>query len=153
VSPDITWGVIRVRSLLIGLAAAVGLWLVLIIVLILMGRRTAARELAKLLPNLLSLFRGLMRDPRVPRRSKVLLGFAALWIASPIDLIPEFIPFLGPLDDAVVAALVLRHVLRRAGPEVVAQHWRGDPATLQRVLRIFALRPKTSGGDLPRAGG
>jgi uncharacterized membrane protein YkvA (DUF1232 family) len=125
----------------------VGLWLVLIIVLVLMGRRTAARELAKLLPNLLSLFRGLIRDPRVPRRSKLLLIFAAVWIASPIDLIPEFIPFLGPLDDAVVAALVLRHVLRRAGSDVVAEHWRGDPATLQRLLRIFAARSKTSGAD------
>jgi uncharacterized membrane protein YkvA (DUF1232 family) len=131
----------------------VGLWLVLIIVLVLMGRRTAARELAKLLPNLLSLFRGLIHDPRVPRSSKLLLGFAALWIASPIDLIPEFIPFLGPLDDAVVAALVLRHVLRRAGPDVVAEHWRGDPATLQRLLRIFTGRPKASGTDdrVPRA--
>jgi uncharacterized membrane protein YkvA (DUF1232 family) len=141
----------RLYWLLIGLAAAVGLWLVLIIVLILMGRRTAARELAKLLPNLLSLFRGLIRDPRVPRSSKLLIGFAALWIASPIDLIPEFIPFLGPLDDAVVAALVLRHVLRRAGPDVVAEHWRGDPATLQRLIRISAGRPRTSNEDRKRS--
>jgi uncharacterized membrane protein YkvA (DUF1232 family) len=135
------------HALLIGLASVVVVWLALILGLILVGRRTAARELAKLLPNLLSLFRGLIRDPRVPRRSKLLLIFAAVWIASPIDLIPEFIPFLGPLDDAVVAALVLRHVLRRAGSDVVAEHWRGDPATLQRLLRIFAARSKTSGAD------
>jgi len=129
-----------VRTVLFGLAAAVGLWLVLVAVLVLLGKRTAAREIAALLPNLLALFRGLLRDNRVPRRAKVLLGFAAVWIASPIDLIPEFIPFLGPLDDAVVAALVLRYVLRKTRPEVVSEHWRGDPATLERILRLFAVR-------------
>jgi uncharacterized membrane protein YkvA (DUF1232 family) len=65
-----------------------------------------------------------------------LLVVGALWFASPIDLIPEFIPVLGPLDDAVVAALILRHILRKAGPEVVAEHWRGDPRTLQRLVRV-----------------
>jgi uncharacterized membrane protein YkvA (DUF1232 family) len=104
------------------------------------GRRTAARELATLLPNLLRLFRGLMKDPRVPRGSKALLILGALWLASPIDLIPEFIPVLGPLDDAVVAALILRHLLRTAGPEVIAEHWPGDPATLQRIVRLSGAR-------------
>ena len=80
----------------------------------------------------------------MPRRSKALLIFAAAWIASPIDLIPEFIPFLGPLDDAVVAALVLRHVLKRAGPEVIRDHWRGDPATIERLLRASGLRRSLS---------
>jgi uncharacterized membrane protein YkvA (DUF1232 family) len=91
-------------------------------------------------PNLARLFRDLIRDPRVPRGSKVLLVIAAAWVASPIDLIPEFIPVLGPLDDAVVAAIVLRHVLRRAGREVVVEHWHGDPATLERILRLFSVR-------------
>lgn len=127
------------RTLLIGLGAAAALWLGLVGVLIALGRRTAARELTKLIPNLLTLFRGLIGDARVPRRAKVLLGFGALWIASPIDLIPEFIPLLGPLDDAVVAALVLRYVLSHAEANVVSEHWRGDPATLDRLLRLFAL--------------
>jgi hypothetical protein len=61
------------------------------------------------------LFKGLIGDPRVPRSSKALLLFGAAWIASPIDLIPEFIPLLGPLDDAVVAALILRRLVRTAG--------------------------------------
>src|SRR5204862_5394719 len=99
------------------------------------GRRTAAKEIATLLPNLLRLFKDLIRDPRVPRGSKVLLVVGAAWVASPIDLIPEFIPVLGPLDDAVVAALILRHVMRTAGAGVVTEHWRGDPATLNRLLR------------------
>jgi uncharacterized membrane protein YkvA (DUF1232 family) len=129
-----------VRMLLVGLGIAGGVWLLLILALLVAGRRTAARELATLLPNLIRLFHDLVRDPRVPRGSKVLLVFGGLWLASPIDLIPEFIPVLGPLVDAVVAALILRHVLRKAGPEVVAEHWRGDPATLQKVLRLFAVR-------------
>ena len=118
---------------LIALAVAVCVCVVVIAVLFLIGRQAAAREAAALIPNLLILFKGLIRDPRVPRGSKVLLGLAALWVASPIDLIPEFIPILGPLDDAVVAVLVVRHLLRSAGRDVVAEHWRGDPAMLDRL--------------------
>jgi uncharacterized membrane protein YkvA (DUF1232 family) len=93
-----------------------------------------------LVPNLTRLFRGLISDPRVSRGSKVLLLVGAAWLASPIDLIPEFIPVLGPLDDAVVAALILRHLIRTAGPEVIAEHWKGDPATLQRIVRLSGAR-------------
>jgi uncharacterized membrane protein YkvA (DUF1232 family) len=123
------------HALLIALAIAVGFYIIAVAALFLIGRRTAAKEIALLLPNLLLLFKALVRDPRVPRGSKALLVFGALWFASPIDLIPEFIPVIGPLDDAIVAALILRHVLRTAGPDVVAEHWRGDPATLNRLLR------------------
>jgi len=118
----------------------VGVWIVMIVALVLAGRGSAARELATLLPNLVVLFRGLLRDPRVPRGSKALIWFAVVWVVSPIDLIPEFIPIAGPLDDAIVAALVLRHVLRRSGPDVVGDHWRGDPATLDRILGIGRRR-------------
>jgi len=125
-----------VHALLVGLAVALAAYLVLILVLILAGRRTAAREAALLLPNLARLFKDLIKDPRVPRRSKWLLMFGAAWIVSPIDLIPEFIPFLGPLDDAVVAALILRRLVRTAGRDVVLEHWHGDPATIARLLRV-----------------
>jgi len=129
-----------VHTLLMALGIAVGVWVLAILALLVIGRRTAARQLATLLPNLIRLFRGLLRDPRVPRGSKVLLGFAIAWFASPIDLVPEFIPVIGPLDDAVVAALVLRHVLRRAGPDVIAAHWSGDEATLGVLLRVAGVR-------------
>ena len=129
-----------IHALIVALIITGGVWLAAVLALVLLGKRTAAKELATFLPNLLLLFRGLVGDPRCPRRSKALLIFAAAWIASPIDLIPEFIPFLGPLDDAVVAALVLRHVLKNAGPEVVRDHWRGDPATIERLLRASGLR-------------
>jgi len=129
-----------VRTLLIALAIAAGVYLLAIGALVVAGRRTAAREVATLLPNLARLFKGLIGDPRVPRSSKALLLFGAAWIASPIDLIPEFIPFLGPLDDAVVAALILRRLVRTAGREVVEEHWRGDPATIARLLRVVESR-------------
>jgi uncharacterized membrane protein YkvA (DUF1232 family) len=136
------------RGLLIGLAIAAGVWLAIIGLLFLFGRRLAAKELVTLLPHLIRLFRALVRDSRVPRGSKVWLVVGAAWLASPIDLVPEFVPVLGPLDDAVVAVLVLRHVIRRAGPEVVAEHWKGDPATLRRLLRLAGVRvPQAQGGD------
>ena len=130
------------RTVLVSLAVLAAFYCVVLLVLILLGRRTAAKEVALLLPNVLVLFKGLVRDQRVPRGSKALLVLGAAWVASPIDLIPEFIPFLGPLDDAVVAALVLRHVLRTAGDEVIAEHWRGEPETLNRLLRFSARQPR-----------
>jgi uncharacterized membrane protein YkvA (DUF1232 family) len=125
-----------VRWILIGGIALVAIWLIAALVLLWLGRRTLARELVTLLPNLVRLFRGLLGDERVPRSSKALLLLAGVWLASPIDLIPEFLPGIGGIDDAVVATLVLRHVVRRAGPEVVREHWRGDPRTVGLLLRV-----------------
>jgi len=124
------------RGLLIAAVIAVGVWILAIFALLAFGRRSKARELAALIPNLLVLFRGLLRDPRVPRSSKLWLWVAVAWLVSPIDLIPEFIPVAGPLDDAIVAALVLRHILSRTNRSVLADHWRGDPATLDAIIRF-----------------
>jgi uncharacterized membrane protein YkvA (DUF1232 family) len=129
-----------VRTLLIALGIVAGVWVVSIVALLVIGRRTAARQLATLLPNLVRLFRALLRDSRVPTGTKILLGLAIAWFVWPIDLVPEFIPVLGPLDDAVVAALVLRHVLRKAGRDVIAEHWSGDQATLDVLLRVAGAR-------------
>jgi len=123
------------RWLLIAGLVVVVVWLVAVVVLVFLGRRTLARELITLLPNLARLFRGLLGDERVPRSSKALLVLGGLWLASPIDLIPEFLPGIGAIDDAVVAGLVLRHVVKRAGPNVVRDHWRGDPRTITVLLR------------------
>ena len=135
------------HALLIALAVTVAFYVIAVAALFLVGRRTAAREIALLLPNLLILFKGLARDPRVPRGSKLLLVVGAIWFASPIDLIPEFIPVLGPLDDAVVAALILRHLIRTAGPDIVGEYWRGDPATLARLLRLSGTRMQPNTDD------
>jgi uncharacterized membrane protein YkvA (DUF1232 family) len=118
---------------------ALAVWAVVIAALLISGRRWMAIAAAKVLPDLIRLLRGLARDPRVPRGSKWLLGFAALWVISPIDLIPEFIPVAGPLDDIVVVALVLRHVLKKAGRAVAEEHWTGDPAILERILKLSGV--------------
>ena len=123
------------RELLIAGGILVGLWLLAAVVLLAIGRKTTSRELVTFLPNLIRLFRGLLRDERVPHSSKVLLLLGGFWLASPIDLIPEFLPGVGALDDAVVAGLVLRHLVKRAGPDVVKDHWRGDPKTIGLMLR------------------
>jgi uncharacterized membrane protein YkvA (DUF1232 family) len=125
-----------VRWFVIAGLAVVAFWLIAVLVLFWLGRKTLARELITLLPNLLHLFRGLLGDDRVPRSSKALLLLGAVWLASPIDLIPEFLPGIGPLDDAVVAGLVLRHIVKRAGPGTVKDHWQGDPRTLDVILRV-----------------
>ena len=109
-------------------------WIILVVALVLLGRRALARELAVLVPNLTRLFAGLIRDPRVPLRAKLVLGGTVLYLAMPIDLVPDFVPIAGSLDDAIVAAFALRYVMRAASPEVVAEHWPGDPATLRRIL-------------------
>lgn len=121
---------------MIAVACALVLWLIAIAVLVALGRRSRAGELATLLPNLVGLFRGLLADPRVPRSSKRWLWFALAWCISPIDLIPEFVPVAGPLDDAIVAALVLRHVLRRTDRTILADHWHGEPATLDAIIHL-----------------
>ena len=123
------------RVFLASLVVVAAVWVLAVVLLLALGRRTQARELATLIPNLVLLFKGLLQDPRVSRRNKAWLWFAVAWLVSPIDLIPEFIPFLGPLDDAVVAALVLRHVLRTTDRSVLTVHWRGDPATLDVITR------------------
>ena len=94
------------------------------------------RELARVVPELGRLFLGLARDRRVPLVRRLQLIVLGAYLVSPIDLVPDFIPVVGQLDDAAVAALVLRGVVRSAGPEVVAEHWPGSTRTLNVVLRL-----------------
>ena len=116
------------------IAVIVLIWSLLVIVLVVLGQRVLARELATLVPNLTRLFAGLLRDPRVPLRAKAVLGATAAYLAFPIDLVPDFIALAGALDDAIIAAFALRYVVRASSPEIVAEHWPGDPATLRRIL-------------------
>ena len=127
----------------------VAIWIVVAIVLVIVGRVLLARELALLVPNLVRMFGGLLRDPRVPLRAKIVVGIASLWLASPIDLIPDFVPIAGQLDDAIIAALALRFILRTTDGAVVRQHWHGDPATLERVLRMVSWDRRGSPRALP----
>ena len=129
------------------LLVLIAIWIVVVVVLVVVGRVLLARELALLVPNLIRLFGGLLRDARVPLRAKIVLAVAGLWLASPIDLIPDFIPVVGSLDDAVVAALALRFVLGTTDRSVIREHWRGDPATLDRLLGLVSW----GGRGTPRA--
>ncbi|HSL11129.1 MAG TPA: DUF1232 domain-containing protein [Actinomycetota bacterium] len=133
----------------IAVLIVVAVWVIALGALFIMGRTIAAKRLLTLVPNLVTLFRGLLGDDGVPLGSKLLLGGALLWIVSPVDLVPEFVPVLGPLDDAIVGALVLRHVVRRAGPDVVARHWRGDAKTLAVLLRVAGVRRWRNDSPLP----
>jgi uncharacterized membrane protein YkvA (DUF1232 family) len=93
-----------------------------------------ARDLARFLPDCLTMLRRLWADPRVPRRAQVALGLAALWVLSPVDLIPEFLPVIGPVDDVVVVALSVRYALRRVPEAALEEAWPGDPEVLRRLV-------------------
>jgi uncharacterized membrane protein YkvA (DUF1232 family) len=131
------------------LLVLVAIWIVVAVILVIVGRAVLARELALVLPNLIRLFAGLLRDGRVPLRAKIVLALATLWLASPIDLIPDFIPIAGQFDDAIVAALALRFILRTTDSAVVRQHWHGDPATLERLVRIVSWGKRGAPRALP----
>jgi len=124
---------------LIAIVLVVVIYVVLVLALIVSGRHLAARELALLVPNLVLLFKDLPRDPAVPRGPKIALTVGIVWLISPIDLLPEFLPVVGPLDDAVVAALVLRYLAKRAGIDTVRRHWRGEPATIDSIFRAARI--------------
>ena len=117
-------------------AILIFVWIVLVVGLVAFGKRALAREIAALVPNLTRLFTGLVRDPRVPLRAKLVLGATAVYLALPIDLVPDFIPVAGQLDDAIVAAFALRYVIGTTPREIVAEHWPGDPETLRRILAL-----------------
>src|SRR5438128_1718116 len=100
------------------------------------GTRSRLRELAAFVPDCLVLFRRLLRDPRVPRRAKVALWLLVPYLASPIDLIPDFLPVIGHLDDALLVAAALGYVVRCAGRGVVEEQWPGSPGGLGLVMRL-----------------
>jgi uncharacterized membrane protein YkvA (DUF1232 family) len=121
------------RALLLAVALMVGTWALLV----LLARRLPPgllRDLAGFVPDCVTTVRRLRVDPRVPRRAKVVVALAGLWLLSPIDLLPEFLPVIGPLDDVVVVALALRYAARQVPREVLAAAWPGEPRLLERLL-------------------
>lgn len=104
------------------------------------------RQAATALPNLIMLIARLLRDPRVPARYRAAAMVAVGYVASPVDVIPDFIPLLGQADDILVVAFALHLLMRGAGPEVVAEHWDGDEEVLDVVEGIL----EWAAGLLPR---
>jgi len=126
---------------LVALAAFVLAWSILVLFLIAAGRRTEARALAGFLPDCIVLVERLLRDPRVPRRRKLILAAAAAYLALPFDLVPDFIPVAGQLDDAIILALALRGLLHSGGGELIRENWPGPELTLALLLGRSARSP------------
>jgi uncharacterized membrane protein YkvA (DUF1232 family) len=122
--------------LLVGLGATLVVYAVFVAWLVACGRRADARALAGFIPDCLVLAGRLVRDDRVPRRRKLLLLGLAGYLALPFDLVPDFIPVAGQLDDAIVAALVLRHLIRAGGEPLLRELWPGPEQSLAVLLRL-----------------
>jgi uncharacterized membrane protein YkvA (DUF1232 family) len=121
------------KLILVAAAVMVGLWALLVV---LAARLPSGllKDLAGFLPACVTLARRLRADPRVPWQAKAAVILAGLWVLSPIDLLPEFLPVIGPLDDVVVVALALRYAARRVPREVLLAAWSGKPQLLERLL-------------------
>src|SRR5436305_13320713 len=126
---DWTW-------LLPGLGALVVTWAAVVASLLVAGRRADAAALATLIPDCVVLIARVSHDPRVPRRRRLMLLAALAYLALPFDLVPDFIPVAGQLDDAVVVALALRSVGGGGGETVIRELWPGPERFLTLVLRL-----------------
>ena len=125
------------RDWLFAAGIGVGLMMASWALLLVLARRLPPgplRELARFIPDCVTTVRRLRRDPRVPRRAKVAVVLAGLWLASPIDLLPEFLPVIGPLDDVVVVALALRYAAGQVPRQVLLDAWPGNAGLLERLL-------------------
>ena len=121
------------RALLLAVALMAGTWALLL----LLARHLPPgllRDLASFVPDCVTTIRRLRADPRVPRRAKVAVALAGLWLLCPIDLLPEFLPVIGPLDDVAVVALALRYAARQVPREVLVAAWPGEARLLERLL-------------------
>jgi uncharacterized membrane protein YkvA (DUF1232 family) len=121
------------RTLLIAAIALLATWALLVVA----AKRLPPgilKDLAGFLPACLTTIRRLRHDPGVPRRAKVAILLAGLWLLSPIDLLPEFLPVIGPLDDVLVVALALRYAARSVPRPILLDAWPADPRLLERLL-------------------
>lgn len=128
-------------DLLLGLAAALLLiWLALVITLLVARpRKGLLREALRILPDVLRLVRRLAADDTLPRGVRIRLVLLLAYLASPIDLVPDFIPVLGHADDVILVILVLRGVVRRAGAGAVRAHWPGTEDGLAAVAGVLRI--------------
>jgi uncharacterized membrane protein YkvA (DUF1232 family) len=128
--------------LLISLVVFLAIYASFLAWLVIRGRREDARALATFIPDCIVLVTRLARDPRVPRRRKLLLIALIGYLALPLDLVPDFIPVAGQLDDAVIVALVLRHFIRADGEPMMRELWPGPEPSLDLILRLAGPRPR-----------
>jgi uncharacterized membrane protein YkvA (DUF1232 family) len=131
--------------LLLTVVVLIALYAALVLTLFVGSRQWDLRMIARLVPYCAVLFKRLLADPRVPSRWKFASGFALVYLAVPFDLVPDFIPIAGQLDDAILVALVLRGLLRSAGPRLVREHWPGPRSLLVPLERLAGLAPPVRG--------
>src|SRR5215204_497800 len=118
--------------------ALIILWAALLVVFWLVRPKdVSARELIRVVPDVVRLIRSVITDRQAPLDVRVVLIGLLLWIVSPIDLIPEFIPGLGPLDDVLVAIVALRYVRRRIGIDGISARWTGTEDGLRLLVRVI----------------
>lgn len=121
-------------------AGLVVLWLALIVVLWVQQRRSGGsvdwRAVLRLAPDVVRLVRRLVADPSVPRATRWWLGGLLVYLLSPIDLIPDFVPVIGYADDAIVVVVALRFAIRHAGLPAIERHWPGTPEGLRSLLAL-----------------
>jgi uncharacterized membrane protein YkvA (DUF1232 family) len=122
--------------LLISLGVILAIYAVFIAWLMIRGRHDDARALATFIPDCIVLVTRLARDPRVPRRRKLLLIALVGYLALQFDLVPDFIPVAGQLDDAIIVALVLRRFVRAGGEPMIRELWPGPEQSLSLILRL-----------------
>lgn len=127
-------------SVMIGLGAIAAVYGALVATLAVAGRRGDARALATFVPDCAILVTRLARDPRVPRRRKLLLLGLAGYLALPFDLVPDFIPVAGQLDDAILVALVLRSLVRSGGEDLIRELWPGPERSVGLILGLAGRR-------------
>lgn len=119
-------------------------WLVLVAYLYVRRPDDASLgESLRLLPDTIRLVKRLAIDGRVPRSARALLWLLVVYLVSPIDLVPDFLPVIGLADDAILVALVLRFLVRRAGEELIGEQWPGTATGLAAVLRLAGTEGRT----------
>lgn len=128
------------QALAIALVAVVIVWAALVaILLVVRPGDLALRDAMRLLPDTVRLVRRIAADRSIPFRARVSVWLLLVYLASPIDLIPDFVPIIGYADDAILVSFVLRRLIQRAGSDKLREHWPGSPEgldTLRRVLRL-----------------
>jgi uncharacterized membrane protein YkvA (DUF1232 family) len=122
--------------ILVSVAVVVGVYAAFVAWLVILGRRDDARALATFIPDCIVLVTRLAREPRVSRPRKLLLVALVGYLALPFDLVPDFIPVAGQLDDAIIVALVLRSFVRSSGEPLIRELWPGPEQSLALILRL-----------------
>ena len=127
--------------LLISLGVTLAVYAAFLFWLLALGRREDAQALATFIPDCIVLVSRLAREPRVPRRRKLMLFGLVGYLALPFDLVPDFIPVAGQLDDAIIVALVLRQFIRAGGEELLRELWPGPERSLRFILDFARPHP------------